>query len=121
MADALFDTSIVIDWLRDRDEAAAELGRYPRHQISRVTWIEALAGEPHEGRRDLIALLDAFQIIELDPQIALEAADIRHRTRMKLPDAMIWATARRHNLILVTRNTKDFPATMPGVRIPYSV
>jgi predicted nucleic acid-binding protein len=121
VAEVLFDTSIIIDWLRDRPQAAAELERYGRHQISRITWIEALAGEPQESRRDLIDLLGRFQIIELDAQIALDAADFRQRSRTKLPDAVIWATARRHNLILVTRNTKDFPASMPGVRIPYTL
>jgi predicted nucleic acid-binding protein len=33
---------------------------------------------------------------------------------------MILATAQVHGAILVTRNTKDFPARMPGIRIPYT-
>jgi predicted nucleic acid-binding protein len=38
---------------------------------------------------------------------------------MKLPDAIIWAAAQSEDRILVTRNTRDFPAEDPGVRVPY--
>jgi hypothetical protein len=65
--------------------------------------------------------LTPFDVVEIDARIAAAAADIRHRTRMKLLDAFILATAQVNGAILVTRNTKDFPATMPGVRIPYTL
>jgi len=34
-------------------------------------------------------------------------------------DAIIWASAKRENALLVSRNVKDFPADSPGVRAPY--
>ena len=40
---------------------------------------------------------------------------------MKLPDAIIWASAQANGLLFVTRNTKDFPANDPGMRMPYRV
>jgi hypothetical protein len=40
---------------------------------------------------------------------------------MRLPDAIIWASAKSENALLVSRNSKDFPADAPGVRMPYSV
>jgi predicted nucleic acid-binding protein len=40
---------------------------------------------------------------------------------MKLMDAYILATAQVNGAILITRNTKDFPAEMPGIRIPYTI
>ena len=40
---------------------------------------------------------------------------------MKLLDALILATAQIYGAILVTRNTRDFPATMPGIRVPYTL
>ncbi len=119
MSDPFFDSNIVIDWLNDSQAATNELARYPRHRISRIVWTEVLAGEPLE-RRDLIQQIIApFEIVELDMRIALAAADIRYRTRIKLLDAYILATAQVNGSILVTRNTKDFPAQMPGVRVPY--
>jgi hypothetical protein len=47
--------------------------------------------------------------------------DIRKKFRIRLPDAIVWATARTNGCLLVTRNARDFPAKEPGVRIPYSV
>jgi predicted nucleic acid-binding protein len=41
--------------------------------------------------------------------------------RIKLPDAIILATARVSNRQLVTRNIKDFPAGTAGVRAPYRI
>lgn len=121
MADPVFDTNIVIDWLFDRAPAIAELQRYRRHRISRITWVEVLAGEPLETRDHVQELLTAFELIEVDSRIAATAADIRHRTRMKLLDAIILATAQVNGAILITRNIRDFPINMPGIRVPYTL
>ncbi len=119
MSDPFFDTNILIDWLRDLPQASAELERYPRHRLSRIVWTEILAGEPLEQRDTVRQLISPFEVVEVDTRIALAAADIRHRSRMKLMDAYILATSQVNGAILVTRNTKDFPVNMPGIRIPY--
>lgn len=121
MSDPIFDTNIVIDWLRKRPQASGELRRYQRHRISRITWAEVLAGEPVETREIVKELIAPFEVIEVDSRIAAAAADIRHRTRMKMLDALILATAQVNGVILVTRNTRDFPAAMPGIRVPYTL
>jgi predicted nucleic acid-binding protein len=59
--------------------------------------------------------------VELDERISMAAADLRFRSRMKLMDAYILSTAQVNGAILVTRNTKDFPVNMPGIRVPYSL
>lgn len=119
MADPFFDTNIVIDWLKRKPQAIAELARYRRHKMSRIVWTELLAGESLDARDAVRQALDNFEIVELDARIAAAAADIRYRSRMKLLDAYILATAQVHGAILITRNTKDFPAAMPGIRVPY--
>jgi predicted nucleic acid-binding protein len=119
VSDPFFDTNILIDWLRGRSEAIGELSRYNRHRISRVVWTEILAGESLETRDTIQQLISPFEVVEIDARIAAAAADIRHRTGMKLMDAYILATAQVNGAILVTRNTQDFPAQLPGVRVPY--
>lgn len=121
MADPFFDTNILIDWLKDRPQAAAELSRYDRHRISRIVWTEILSGEPPETRPRVQQLISYFEVVEIEARAATAAADIRNRTKIKLLDALVLATAQVHGAILVTRNTKDFPASMPGVRIPYTL
>ena len=119
MSDPFFDTNILVDWLKDHPQAVGELARYNRHRISRIVWTEVLAGEALE-RRDIIQQAIApFEVVEIDARIALAAADLRHRARMKLTDAYVLATAQVSGSILITRNTKDFPAEMPGIRVPY--
>lgn len=119
MSDPFFDTNILIDWLKDRPEAIAELSRYSRHRVSRVVWTEILAGEPLEKRDTVQHLISPFEVVEIDARIASAAAEIRHRMKMKLMDAYTLATAQVNGAILITRNTKDFPAQMPGIRVPY--
>lgn len=119
MTNPFFDTNIVIDWLQRRPEAAAELARYDRHRISRIAWAEVLVGELPESRDRAESMIRWFEVVELDERIAAIAADIRHRTRMKLLDAIILATAQVHGGILITRDTKAFRSDLPGVRVPY--
>lgn len=121
MSAPFFDTNIVIDWLKLRPQAAAELSRYNSHRISRIVWTEVMAGEELERRDPVRQALSHFQLVELDERIAMAAADIRFRSRMKLMDAYILATAQVNGAILITRNTKDFPAEIPGIRVPYTL
>jgi predicted nucleic acid-binding protein len=121
VSDPFFDTNILIDWLQDRPQAAAELSRYRRHRISRVVWTEVLSGEPLETREHVKNLIASFEVVEIDGRIASVAADLRHRNGMTLMDAMVLATAQISGSILITRNTKDFPANLPGIRVPYTL
>ncbi len=117
---ALFDTNILIDYLNGRDDSRIELNRYRERLVSVVTWMEVLAGAHDEPETEVIEMfLRDFRLVELTRGVAREAVDIRRTTRMRLPDAIIWATARNESALLVTRNTKDFPKDDPGVRIPY--
>ena len=121
MSYPFFDSNIVIDWLNRIPQAKAEISRYPRHRISRIVWTEILAGEALENRETIRDLIAPFEVVELDARISAAAADIRHRSRMKLMDAFVLASAQVNGAILITRNTKDFPAAMPGIRVPYTL
>ncbi len=119
MVGALFDTNILIDFLANVPQARAELGLYQRRAISIVTWMEILVGADPQFEARTRSFLHRFTLIGFDADIAERAVVLRRAHRMKLPDAMIWASAQVHGLLLVTRNTKDFPESDPGVRAPY--
>jgi predicted nucleic acid-binding protein len=119
-----FDTNIIIDALAGYPPARAEIvrtvGRGERPWISRMAWIEVLSKGDDMIVREASAFLSRFGMDEIDDEIALRAAALRReRPRLKLPDAIILATAQTRGRVLVTRNTKDFPAEMPGIRVPY--
>jgi predicted nucleic acid-binding protein len=59
--------------------------------------------------------------VELSPEVARRAVDLRKQFRLRLPDAIVLASADREGCILVTQNAKDFDARDPRVRIPYVV
>jgi predicted nucleic acid-binding protein len=69
----------------------------------------------------LCGFLSGFEVVAVDEQIAERAVSLRRSRRIKLPYAVIWATAQARGALLVTRNTKDFPRDDPGIRAPYAL
>lgn len=122
MSERFFDTNIVVDMLHNRPAAWSEWRAARRVWISRMTWIEIMSGVPDGVAPETEEFLRYFGMSEIDEEIARRAAALRNqRKSLKAPDAIILASAQVSGRILVTRNTKDFPATMPGVRIPYKL
>ncbi len=119
---AVFDSDILIDFLTGEAKADVELRRYSERLISVVSWAEVMIGAaPGDEEIKCREFLASFSVVPFDLAIADEAARIRRGSRIKLPDAVIWATAKVNGALLVTRNTSDFPSDDPFVRIPYSL
>lgn len=117
---AVFDTNILIDYLNGVDAAKVAIERAAERHVSVVTWMEVLAGARDDSEEDVIEMfLRDFRVIELTRRVAREAVEIRRTRRIRLPDAIVWASARTESALLVTRNTKDFPGNDPGLRVPY--
>jgi hypothetical protein len=118
---AVFDTNIVIDALNGVEAADTEYSRYERVLISRITWMEVLIGATGDEAelRDFLAA--QFEVIPLDLAVAEQAIQLRREHRLRLPDAIILATARVNEAVLVTRNTKDFDPQWTGIRSPYAL
>lgn len=126
MALVLFDTNIFIDFLNGVTEAGIELGFYDHPGISIITYMELRAGErarPHE-KKLLDAVLAEFEVLPMnqrvtDAAIALRALSLQVPPKIKLPDAIIGATAEVHRIPLITRNVKDFIPRGITVHNPY--
>lgn len=103
VADLLVDTDIFIDHLRGAHELTP---RRHRLHFSVVTRAELVAGN---SATDVITtLLAPFKEISVDRAVAERAGRIRRESGVRLPDALIAATALEHGLSLVTRNRSDF-------------
>jgi predicted nucleic acid-binding protein len=111
----LWDTNTVIYYLQQQFGAEAEelmdeiAGNY-QICISTITEIELYCWRT-TNPEDLKVLSDFVAdatVIELEKEIKFQTAEVRRRHRVKLPDAIIAATAQVHNLTLLTGNTKDF-------------
>jgi predicted nucleic acid-binding protein len=118
---ALFDTNILVDYLSGVAAAKVEISLYDDKAISIITWMEVQIGTDEADQMSVDRFLSKFTLLPLDAKVSAKAVALRRKSRIKLPDAVIWATAMVESRLLVTRNVKDFPATLPGIRIPYSL
>lgn len=103
MADLLVDTDIFVDHLRGAHEL-----RPGRNRVfySVVTRAELFAGT---SATDLVTrLLSAFRELPIDRAVAEQAGRIRRESGLRMPDALVAATAVVHRLALATRNRRDF-------------
>ncbi len=119
MVAALLDSNILVDHLKGYPQATAEIERYASPAISIVTWIEVMVGVSEGAEERTRLFLERFSVIGLNGDVAERAVMLRRSHRLKLPDAVIWASAQATGRLLVSRNTKDFPIDDPGVRVPY--
>jgi predicted nucleic acid-binding protein len=102
--DLLVDTDVFVDHLRGARRI--EPGR-ERILYSVVTRCELFAGRETE-EETIQVLLAPFEEVPLDRPIAERAGRLRRAGGLRTPDALIAATALEHQLVLVTRNTRDF-------------
>ena len=111
VADLLVDTDVFVDHLR----GAAELrpGRNRLH-YSVVTRAELFAGNTATALTT--QLLAPFREVPVDRAVAERAGRVAREFGLRLPDALIAATALERHLQLSTRNTKDFE-NVRGLRI----
>jgi predicted nucleic acid-binding protein len=74
--------------------------------ISFITYIEVLGYKNiQQSTADFINLAS---VIEIDKSIIDNCVALRKQKNIKLPDAIIAATALVNNLTIISRNTKDF-------------
>lgn len=113
--DYLVDTNVLIDYLANALPAeythlVDDLIDNDELYISVITQIELLCFEAPEAYqqacRNLISL--AHTIPLQDPAITEKAIIVRRTARIKLPDAVVAATAIVLNRSLLSRNERDF-------------
>lgn len=110
----LFDTNLLIDFLRGAPRAKALFEASLEHtlMISVITISELYAGVREEERETMNDLLSIFEIMPLDRQIAQLAGEIKNSFGnthgIGLADAMIAATAKEASATLYTLNAKHF-------------
>ena len=114
------DTNIVIYILQGLEEIvkAMEKLEYDDIAVYYSTIVEAELFSFHELTKEqrvkIRGILDLGEIIDINSEIALKAAELRalsrknYQRKLKLPDAIVAATAFVHSAALITRNVEDF-------------
>lgn len=107
----LIDSNVIIDFFNySLPKAGIELLLTIEPRISIITQIEVFSkrGLEEEEIKTLKEFINTALVYLVDEKVAAKAIDIRLEHNIKLPDAIIAATAICYNLILVTRNVSDF-------------
>jgi len=108
---ALWDTNIVIYFLSGQlPDSSGLLESYGMPAISSITEIELLSWqtESDSDREVLNVFLSQCEILDLLGEIKPLTAQIRREHHVKLPDAVIAATAIHYSMVLLTRDSRDF-------------
>jgi hypothetical protein len=111
VADFLVDTDVFVDHLRG---ATVLDPKSHRVHYSVVTRAELFAG--NAATEIVGTLLAPFRELEVGREIAERAGRLRRESGIRLPDALIAATAVEYKLSLFTRNRSDFDSVR-GLRI----
>ena len=87
--------------------------------ISVITKIEALgySFKNAEEHKLLFAICSELKVISLTDQIAEETINLKKNYKIKLPDAIIYATALVEKVPLLTNNINDFKLISRGVKL----
>lgn len=110
----VFDSNILIYHINGQLSSAAALQLYDYFEkpacISTISVMEILSWPGHsaESFAKTSAFLEIFEEVGINADIKMAAIKTRQNHRLKLPDAIIAATALHLRLTLVTRNIKDF-------------
>ncbi|MFO7658271.1 MAG: type II toxin-antitoxin system VapC family toxin [Bacteroidales bacterium] len=118
----LLDTNTVLDYMGNKlpGKAKKALAQIIDDEInlSVINKIELLGFSKVE--QDLIDFVSCSNICPMDDDIVEKTIEVRRLYKIKLPDAVIAATALCNGFTLVTNNTKDFK-NIPGLLIlnPY--
>ena len=87
------------------------------HRISVITRIELFSKKVEDAETETLTGFVRFaDVIGLDEPIIQQTMRLRQQRRLKLPDAVIAATALARGLMLLTRNVSDF-AGIPGLAV----
>src|SRR5262249_6195227 len=121
----LIDTNSIIDYLDDKlPNISSVLIDKNVPQISVISRMELLAwpNATKEQLEILTQFVNTSVVFSLDEPVILKAIELRKGYRIKLPDAIIAATALVHSLDLITRNIDDFKS-ITGLKAfnPYEV
>ncbi|MCA6495896.1 MAG: type II toxin-antitoxin system VapC family toxin [Chitinophagaceae bacterium] len=122
----LVDSNVIIDYVSNRipEKSANQLDIYFNScfSVSIITKIEVLGFNTQEYELEqLESFIQLSSIVYIDEVVTDKTIEIRRMKRIKLPDAIIAATAIVKNCILLSHNTTDFKK-IEGLQVwdPYS-
>lgn len=106
----LIDTNTLLEYvgglLPVKAQSFVEAVLNDKFNVSIINRIEVLGHA--SATQELTDFMDLANTYQLDQYVEKRTIDLRKQKKIKLPDAIITATALVHGLTIISRNTKDF-------------
>ena len=124
----LIDTDVIIDHLRGEKEARDFLKQIKSIEAdilySVITKAELYSGVRSKEEEKVALLLSSMGEVGIDGEIAVDAGRYRNKFYashgLLLPDALIAASAKKIDAVLITLNKKHYPMKDIKKQVPYS-
>ena len=114
------DTQLREDYLQADTRAKEVMERYSARCVSVVSALEILEQTPPEKLSVVEAFMASFTVLPLDIRVLREARKLQKKYQMPMVSAMIWATARTHQMPLVAADWKPLPMEEKSIVLAYS-
>lgn len=109
------DTNVIINFFKNIDPDLSFMKKALNDEevfFSPIVLAELAAGASPKEKKDLLKLSNEAKVVEIGDKTAFIAGDYRVKlNRLKdvyLLDCLIAASAKEHNLVLVTNNVRDY-------------
>ena len=103
----LLDTNIVIYFLKGEEKVVENVSKANGIAVSFITEIELNCYDVMlDEMKKIKSFLKQVEVFYPDPLTVKHTINIRKRTGLKLPDAIICAQSKRHNYTLFTNDKK---------------
>jgi hypothetical protein len=117
---AVFDTALVIDYLRGVKRAQEAFAQFPDRAITVGAWVEIMMEAPPRLEPQTREFLRGFERLAINEAIADRAlALIQQHTQLDIRHAIPWATAQINSSIYVSVDFPRLAADDPTVCVPY--
>ncbi len=116
---AVFDSNVIIYAANKVIELHKTTEKYNEVVISVVSYMETMGFDfvNFDDQNDVEELLKQFKIIHTNAEIAEKVIEFRKKKKIKLPDAIVAATAFVLGADLITANVKDFKGLDKGLKV----
>jgi hypothetical protein len=117
---AVFDTALVVDYLRGVKRALEAFSQFPDRAITVGTWVEVMTEAPSRLEPQTREFLRGFERLAINEAIADRAlALIQQHAHLSIQHAIPWATAQINSSVYVSVDFPRLLAPDSSVYVPY--
>jgi predicted nucleic acid-binding protein len=115
----LLDSNVIIDISKGNLSTESIIKDYDYLYTSIISYVETLGYQftDEEEKELVLEVLKQVEIVDLNKTIAHIAIQYRQRRKIKLPDALVLATAKYLDADLLTSDVADFKNVDSSVRL----